>query len=120
MGVTKRITEIICGITGFEFPNTKFCAVRFGNVLESSGSVIPLFKEQIQNGGPVTVTHPDMVRYFTIDEACDLVLHVGPITTGNDLFILETGKAVKVVDLAKRMIELLASHLVATVHLKKE
>lgn len=107
MGVTKRITEIICGITGLEFPNTKFCAVRFGNVLESSGSVIPLFKEQIQNGGPVTVTHPDMVRYFmTIDEACDLVLHVGPITTGNDLFILETGKAVKVVDLAKRMIEL--------------
>ncbi|MCB5951546.1 polysaccharide biosynthesis protein [Enterococcus sp. BWT-B8] len=106
MGATKRIAEMI--VTGMnEEGNTKFCAVRFGNVLGSRGSVIPVFEEQIQQGGPVTVTDFRMTRYFmTIPEASRLVIQAGALARGGELFILDMGEPVKIYDLAKKMIQL--------------
>jgi FlaA1/EpsC-like NDP-sugar epimerase len=105
MGTTKRICELYA--QNAEAKNTEIVAVRFGNVLGSSGSVIPKFRQQIENGGPVTVTHPDITRYFMlIPEACELVLQAGAIGKGGEIFILDMGDPVKIVDLAKKMIEL--------------
>ena len=113
MGCSKRLAEIYvqslgCAIREGKIKgHTKFITTRFGNVLGSNGSVIPRFKEQIENGGPVTVTHPDIIRFFmTIPEACRLVMEAVTMGEGNEIFVFEMGKAVKIVDLATRMIEL--------------
>lgn len=113
MGCSKRICEIYCQslnqaiIDGKVKGETQFVTTRFGNVLGSNGSVIPLFKEQIEKGGPVTVTHPDIIRYFMlIPEACKLVLEAGAMGKGGEIFVFDMGKPVKIVDLAKRMISL--------------
>lgn len=106
MGMTKRICEMMCQ-TLDRTKYTRCIAVRFGNVLNSRGSVIPTFKEQIKRGGPVQVTHPDMERYFMlIHEACLLVLQAGAIGTGGEIFVLDMGKPVKIVELAKELIRL--------------
>ena len=105
MGATKRVTELYAN--NVEAKRTEIVSVRFGNVLGSSGSVIPKFKQQIESGGPVTVTHPDITRYFMlIPEACQLVLQTAAIAKGGELFILDMGEPIKIVDLAKQMIRL--------------
>ncbi|MCE2880479.1 MAG: polysaccharide biosynthesis protein, partial [Comamonadaceae bacterium] len=129
MGATKRLAEMVLQALaevnrsprfardGGEFvtasgalqakPSTTFSMVRFGNVLGSSGSVVPLFREQIKNGGPITLTHPDITRYFmTIPEAAQLVIQAGAMGQGGDVFVLDMGQPVKIVDLARRMVEL--------------
>jgi FlaA1/EpsC-like NDP-sugar epimerase len=107
MGCTKRVAEMVLQGLHQRGHGTRFCMVRFGNVLESSGSVVPLFREQIREGGPVTVTHPDVIRYFmTIPEAAQLVIQAGSMGSGGDVFVLDMGSPVRIADLAKRMIQL--------------
>ncbi len=111
MGCSKRISEIYVQSLNNEVnkngSGTRFVTTRFGNVLGSNGSVIPFFKKQIANGGPVTVTHPEITRYFmTISEACQLVLEAGAMGNGGEIFIFDMGKSIKIVDLAKKMIRL--------------
>ena len=106
MGATKRVGEMICQALN-ENRKTRFISVRFGNVLDSRGSVIPIFKEQIKRGGPVTVTHPEMKRYFMLNsEACLLVMEAGAVGRGGEVFVLDMGQPIKILDLAKEMIKL--------------
>lgn len=107
MGASKRIAEMYVQALNFHQPTTKFITTRFGNVLDSNGSVIPIFRQQIEKGGPITVTHPDITRYFmTISEACQLVITAGAMGNGGEIFIFDMGKSVRISDLAKKMIQL--------------
>lgn len=107
MGTTKRLAELVLQALSARQSKTRFCMVRFGNVLGSSGSVVPLFEKQIAQGGPVTLTHRDIIRYFmTIPEASQLVIQAGAMGHGGDVFVLDMGDPVKIYDLAKRMIRL--------------
>ena len=115
MGASKRLAEQILQAYAKEISktnpknraNTKFSIVRFGNVLNSSGSVIPIFKEQISKGGPITITHPEINRYFmTIEEASQLVIQAAKLSKGGALFVLDMGKPIKIIDLAKQMVTL--------------
>ncbi len=107
MGATKRVAEMVCLHTHQNNPKTKFMTVRFGNVMGSSGSVIPLFQRQIENGGPITVTHPEITRYFmSIPEAAQLILQAGAIGDGGEIFVLDMGSPIKIADLARQMIKL--------------
>ena len=107
MGATKRLAEMVISNYDKKQKNTEFMAVRFGNVLGSSGSVIPIFQEQIKNGGPVTVTDPDMERYFmSIPEASQLILQAGSLGIGGEVFILDMGDPIKIIDIANELIRL--------------
>ncbi|MDE2348211.1 MAG: polysaccharide biosynthesis protein, partial [Gammaproteobacteria bacterium] len=108
LGATKRFAEVVLQGLHLRGSRTRFCMVRFGNVLASSGSVVPLFSEQIKAGGPVTVTHPEVIRYFmTIPEAAQLVIQAGSMAEGGDVFVLDMGKPVRIYDLARRMVHLM-------------
>jgi FlaA1/EpsC-like NDP-sugar epimerase len=108
MGATKRMAELVLQALQERTTHTRFCLVRFGNVLASSGSVVPLFQEQIRRGGPLTVTHPDVIRYFmTIPEAAQLVIQAGSMAKGGDVFVLDMGRPVRIDDLARRMVNLM-------------
>ncbi|WP_308914752.1 nucleoside-diphosphate sugar epimerase/dehydratase [Jannaschia sp. LMIT008] len=107
MGATKRLAELICQAHDLRQDGTLFSSVRFGNVLGSSGSVIPVFREQIASGGPITVTDPEITRYFmTIPEAAQLVIQAGAMARGGDVFVLDMGESVRIVDMARRMVRL--------------
>jgi FlaA1/EpsC-like NDP-sugar epimerase len=109
MGATKRLAEMVLQALAHSNSDSKtaFSMVRFGNVLGSSGSVVPLFREQIKNGGPITLTHADITRYFmTIPEAAQLVIQAGAMGTGGDVFVLDMGQPVRIYELAQRMVEL--------------
>jgi FlaA1/EpsC-like NDP-sugar epimerase len=105
MGASKRVTELL--LNAFQGTGTRFMAVRFGNVIGSSGSVIPIFRHQIKQGGPVTVTHPEVTRFFmTITEAAQLILQAGAMGQGGEIFILKMGIPVKIADMARDLIRL--------------
>jgi FlaA1/EpsC-like NDP-sugar epimerase len=107
MGATKRMAELVLQAFAQEHPQTLFSMVRFGNVLGSSGSVVPLFRQQLSTGGPLTVTHAEVTRYFmTIPEAAQLVLQAGAMGQGGDVFVLDMGQPIKIMDLARRMLHL--------------
>jgi FlaA1/EpsC-like NDP-sugar epimerase len=107
MGASKRVAEIVCQNMGRKGAGTRFITVRFGNVLDSAGSVVPLFRKQISEGGPVTVTHPEVRRYFmTIPEACQLIMQAGAIGDGGEVFVLDMGEPVMITYLAEQMIAL--------------
>jgi FlaA1/EpsC-like NDP-sugar epimerase len=107
MGATKRMAELVLQAYAQAHPSTLFSMVRFGNVLGSSGSVVPLFRKQLESGGPLTVTDAEVTRYFmTIPEAAQLVLQAGAMGQGGDVFVLDMGQPIKIIDLARRMLHL--------------
>lgn len=117
MGASKRLAELVLQGLAVRQNRTRFCMVRFGNVLGSSGSVVPLFREQIRNGGPITVTHPEIIRYFmTIPEAAQLVIQAGAMGKGGDVFVLDMGEPVRIADLARRMVHLMGLEVKDTQH----
>jgi FlaA1/EpsC-like NDP-sugar epimerase len=110
MGATKRLAEMLVKSIAAEYPSTIYASVRFGNVLGSRGSVVPTFKQQIEAGGPVTVTHPEMIRYFmTIPEAVSLILQAGAMAEGYGTYVLEMGRPIRITDLARKMIEIMGA-----------
>src|ERR671910_209723 len=110
MGATKRLAEMVVRKLSLQYPETIYASVRFGNVLGSRGSVVPTFRQQIEAGGPVTVTHPDMIRYFmTIPEAVSLILQAGAMAVGYGTYVLEMGRPVAITDLARKMIEIMGA-----------